>query len=72
VTGEGRVPYAIPIGGASTAGAFAYVAAADELLTDAELRDRMGRAARDRASVFDWATSARLFSEALGIDQRLP
>jgi glycosyltransferase involved in cell wall biosynthesis len=50
----------------------AMTKAADELLTDADLRDRMGRAARDRASVFDWATSARRFSEALGIDQRLP
>jgi glycosyltransferase involved in cell wall biosynthesis len=50
----------------------AMTKAADELLTDANLRDRMGRAARDRASVFDWPTSSRRFSEALGIDQRLP
>jgi glycosyltransferase involved in cell wall biosynthesis len=50
----------------------AMTKAADELLTDAELRDRMGRAARERASDFDWPTAARRFSEALGFDQRLP
>lgn len=36
--GEGRTPYAMPIGGASTTGALGYVVAADELA--GQLRDR--------------------------------
>jgi glycosyltransferase involved in cell wall biosynthesis len=55
----------------------AMVKAADELLTDHELRDSMGGAARERAIDFDWPSAARRFADALGLaplgrDQRLP
>ncbi len=46
--------------------------AADELLTDAAVRERMGTAARTRAGTFDWAGAGRRFADVLGVDQRLP
>lgn len=41
-----------------------------ELLTDHELRDRYGRAARLRASEFDWAASAAEFERVLAAAMR--
>jgi len=46
--------------------------AADELLGDAALRDRLGEAARTRAARFDWDSTGRRFAQLAGLDQRLP
>jgi glycosyltransferase involved in cell wall biosynthesis len=46
--------------------------AADELLTDAALRARLGEAARARAARFDWGATGRRFAQLVGLDQRLP
>jgi glycosyltransferase involved in cell wall biosynthesis len=46
--------------------------AADELLRDPALRQRLGEAARARAATFDWDETGRRFAQVLGLDQRLP
>ena len=46
--------------------------AADELLADASIRERMGAAASERAAEYNWVSAARRFAEVLAIDQRLP
>jgi glycosyltransferase involved in cell wall biosynthesis len=52
------------------------VAATARLLTDDQLRTRMGEAARQRATEFDWPSSAAKLRELLEVeiewDQRLP
>ena len=37
----------------------------EELLTDRDMRDRMGAAGADRATHFDWSRAGRRFSEML-------
>jgi len=48
------------------------VKAADELVRDPALRQRLGKAARARAATFDWNETGRRFAQVLGLDQRLP